>query len=145
MTENKIKALKLFKDNHSFNQAVFATIGSQLGITESDAIAIAAGFGDGMCYQGRTCGAVTGAYMALGLLSRKKYSKAEDIKENTYQLITGFNKKFTAKHKTTICNDLLGVNMSKQSGIDKAKEEGLFVSKCPRFVTSAISILEKQL
>lgn len=145
MSENEAKALKLFENNHNCSQAVFVTIGSKLGISETDAVAIAAGFGAGMCYQGRTCGAVTGAYMTLGVLSSKKFTKAEDIKEYSYQLISGFNKSFTEKHKTTICNELLGVDMSTPEGIEKAKENDLFVSQCPRFVASAISILEKHL
>lgn len=145
MSENEIKALKLFENNHNCSQAVFATIGSKLGISESNAVAIAAGFGAGMCYQGRTCGAVTGAYMALGVLSSKKFTLAEDIKEYSYQLISDFNKKFSEKHKTTICNELLGVDMSTTEGIEKAKEAELFVTLCPKFVASAVSILENHI
>jgi C_GCAxxG_C_C family probable redox protein len=143
MTQNEIKALKLFDENYNCSQAVFVTIGSELGISEKDAIAIAAGFGAGMCFQGNTCGAVTGSYMALGVLSSKKFTKTEDIKEYTYQLIGEFNKNFIDKHRTTVCNDLLGVDMSTEKGVEKAKETGLFTSKCPEYVKTAVQLIDK--
>ena len=48
-------------------QAVLIPFAAEMGITEAQAEAIAAHFGSGMRH-GSTCGAITGALMALGLL-----------------------------------------------------------------------------
>lgn len=48
-------------------QAVLIPFAAEMGITEVQAEAIAAHFGSGMRH-GSTCGAITGALMALGLL-----------------------------------------------------------------------------
>ena len=63
---NSEEALDLFSNNFNCSQAVFASIGPKIGIDKNSCLKIASGFGGGMGRQQKTCGAVTGAYMALG-------------------------------------------------------------------------------
>ena len=48
-------------------QTVITTFCEELGLDRAIALQVANGFGGGMGRTGRTCGAVTGAYMVLGL------------------------------------------------------------------------------
>ena len=53
--------------HHNCAQAVLMPFAKKAGLTEEQAYALAANFGSGMRH-GSTCGAVTGALMALGIL-----------------------------------------------------------------------------
>ena len=91
---------------------------------------------------GGTCGAVTGALMALGL----KYGATvadPAAKERTYALTREFIARFEARHGATACADLLGVNIGTPEGQAAAREANLFKTTCPGLVASAAAILEE--
>lgn len=134
------KALTFFEKSHNCSQSVLAAFSNSFGVSDHQALSIASGFGAGMCFQKQICGAVTGAYMVLGLQSGSRFNEGESIKENTYQLVRVFNKEFEKLYKTTNCNKLLGVDISTPEGIEKAIETGVFKSKCPEFVRGAVQI-----
>jgi len=139
----KEEAQQLFSSNLNCSQSTLAVFAPELGLTYQQATNIGAGFGAGMCYQGKTCGAVTGAYMALGLFSGKQFAEPEMVKENTYQLIRYFNKKFESIHGTTECKHLLKFDISTQDGIEEARKLELFTKRCPLFVADAVELVEK--
>lgn len=143
MSERSEEAKELFLNDFNCSQSTLAVFSNELGINKEQATHIAAGFGAGMCYQGKTCGAVTGAYMVLGLVSGRLYPDSpEMIKENTYQLIEDFNKKFKEENRTLECNKLLGIDISTEEGIEKGRQMELFTKKCPLFVENAVKIVE---
>lgn len=90
-----------------------------------------------------TCGAVTGAFMVLGL----KYGKfdAEDkvSKEITYEKVREFSKKFQEINKTLICRNLLGIDLSTKEGMDLANEQNIFEKNCVKYMKDAVGILEE--
>ena len=61
----KEDVLKQFDQGYDCGQVVFGYWAKQLGLDEETAYKISSGFGAGM-YQGETCGAIIGAYMAIG-------------------------------------------------------------------------------
>ena len=60
------------------------------------------GFGGGMARAGKTCGAVTGAYMVLGLSQRINENNSRESIERTYKLIHDFNREFKAMHGSLV-------------------------------------------
>lgn len=60
-------AVSRFKQGCSRSQAVFSTYAEALEVDRITALKAASGFGGGMGRMAETCGAVTGAFMALGL------------------------------------------------------------------------------
>ena len=60
-------ALDYFRNKFNCSQAVFAAFGPAYGLSEDSCLKIGCAFGGGMGKQQLTCGAVTGALMALGL------------------------------------------------------------------------------
>ena len=90
----------------------------------------------------QTCGAVTGAFMVIGL----KYGriKADDIeaKMKTAKLAAEFAKKFKARHGSIGCTELIGCNISTLEGFEEAKRKDLFKQVCPKYVMSAAEILD---
>jgi C_GCAxxG_C_C family probable redox protein len=121
-------------------QTVFSLFADDLGLTQETALKIASGFGGGMtCAE--TCGAVTGAYMVIGM----KYghtSSDPGAKAATKNKIQLFNKKYKAKYGSLICKELCRYDISIPEGAAAAREEGVFENKCPLFIKTACSILE---
>ncbi len=122
-------------------QTVFSLYAGDLGIDEQTALKISSGFGGGMACA-ETCGAVTGAYMVIGMKHGHTNSDPE-AKANTKLKIQQFNKMFKTAHDSLICKKLTGYDISTPEGAAAASEEGVFSTKCPLFIKTACNILEK--
>lgn len=122
-------------------QTVFSLHASDLGLDEKTALKISSGFGGGMACA-ETCGAVTGAYMVIGMKHGHSTSNP-DAKAATKLRIQEFNEKFKTEHGSLICKTLVGHDISTPEGATAASEEGVFGSKCPLFIKTACNILEK--
>ncbi len=141
---NADKAAAIFKEGFSCSQAVLGTYCKQFGMDKNQAYKIGSGFGGGM-HIDETCGAVTGAFMVIGL----KYgrTRADDIeaKMKTAKMVIEFTKKFKARHSSVGCTELIGCNISTLEGYQEAKKKDLFKQVCPKFVISAAEILDEML
>lgn len=78
------EAVKKLSEGFLCSQAILAVYGKQYGISETTALSLARSFGAGMAHTCQTCGAVTGAYIVLGLRNDCKDEKV--AKEKTYAL-----------------------------------------------------------
>jgi C_GCAxxG_C_C family probable redox protein len=136
------KAKKQFEKGFSCAPAVFSTYSKQLGLDKELALKIACGFGGGIGRTGRTCGAVTGAVMAIGLKHGQADLADEESRQRTHKLVKEFIDKFTALHGSIECKELLGHDLSSARGLKAARESGVFENKCPGFVYDAACILE---
>lgn len=124
-------------------QAVLLSHAEDLKLDRTTALRIALGFGGGMA-MGETCGAVTGAYMVLGLKAKFEEKTIAEIKTETKDAVRRFNELFIAKHGSLQCKKLLGVDISTPEGSAEANERGLFDTVCVNLVASAAEILEKE-
>ncbi len=124
-------------------QSVLTAFSEELGIKKELATKLAMGFGGGMGRTGRTCGAVTGAYMVLGLKYKYQAEKPQENKDRVYQLIREFDEKFTRIYGSTACKELLGCDLNTPEGSAAANERGLFTTLCPKFVKGAVEIVER--
>jgi len=124
-------------------QSVLMSFAQDLNLDELTALKISSGFGGGMA-MAETCGAVTGAYMVLGLKVQSEGKTIQEIKTETKAAVKRFNELFLAKHDSLKCKKLLGVNISTQDGAAKANEKNLFDTVCVGLVSSAAEILEKE-
>jgi C_GCAxxG_C_C family probable redox protein len=137
------KSLLVDEQFSNFNcaQTVFSLFAPELGIDEKTALKIASGFGGGMACA-ETCGAVTGAYMVIGIKHGHATSNPDD-KVNTKLLIQKYNEKFKVKHESLICKKLLGFDISTPEGLSAARENDVFHAKCPAFIKTSCKILEE--
>ena len=123
-------------------QTVFSLYANDLGIDEKIALKISSGFGGGMACA-ETCGAVTGAYMVIGM-KHGHSSTNPDEKANTKMLIQNFNEKFKKIHGSLICKKLTGFDISTPEGSLTAHENDVFQTKCPVFIKTACDILDDE-
>ena len=136
------QAERIFHEGFNCAQSAFLPFARDYKIDVNHALKLATGFGAGMVSRGDTCGAVTGAMMAIGLKYGRNIVSDEQSKNYTYQLINEFYDAFKKEHGSILCKDLLGADLSTQEGRMKAGEAGLFQKLCPKFVKSAVEITE---
>ncbi|MCU7800342.1 MAG: C-GCAxxG-C-C family protein [gamma proteobacterium symbiont of Lucinoma myriamae] len=139
---NSKKAHKTFINGLNCSQSIIAQYAEHYQLDLATACKLATGFGGGMGRMGGTCGALTGAYLVLGLEYGSENSFQKDKKNQTYDKIQDFTKKFEQKNGACQCWELLGCDISTVEGFQQAKEQGLTKNKCPGFVKNAVDILE---
>lgn len=141
--KNKLDLVEQRFSEFNCAQTVFSLHANELGIDEKTALRIASGFGGGMtCAE--TCGAVTGAYMVIGMKHGHDISDAEK-KAATKLNIQNFNRKFEKEHGSLICKKLLGDDISTQEGAARAAEKDAFAKLCPQFIKTACKILSDEI
>ena len=130
--------------NHGFNcaQAVLSAYCEEFGLARETALNLSCGLGAGMGRLGHVCGAVSGAYLVIGLKFGQSLPDDKEAKEKTYALVQAFSKRFEARNGSTICRDLLGVELL--SG-DKVIAAERVKSVCPKMVRDAVEIIEELL
>lgn len=115
-------ALRADKTTHyNCAQSVLIPFAKEAGLTEEQANALAGNFGSGMRH-GATCGAVTGALMALGILGYGEDQARELLRS------------FREQEGDLACAQLLAIG--KEKGIDKK-------SHCDSMVLAAVELVER--
>ena len=134
-------AAKVFEIDFNCCQSVFSAFAPDHGLERDTALRIAAPFGGGMGRMGEVCGAVTGAFMAIGL----KYGDPDSSKEaneRSYEAVQVFTERFAALHGSIRCRELLGCDIGTPEGMAEAKERNLFSTLCTDIVRDATKIAE---
>jgi C_GCAxxG_C_C family probable redox protein len=143
MTKSE-QAIEYFKNSFNCAQSVFTPFGRESGIPEDQCLKIACAFGAGMGRQQYTCGAVTGALMALGLHYGKGMGDDNVKKAETYAKTVELFKAFAEKNKSTCCRELMnGLNMNDPEDAKKIEELDLFRIHCVGYVRDAVEITEQ--
>ena len=135
-------AAQLFRDGCACSQAVLATYGAALGMPRDTAMQIAAGFAGGM-RMSETCGAVTGAFMVLGLRHCSTDCDTPPGRSEVSARVVDFADRFRKCNGALACRDLLGCDISTPEGMEQAKEQNLFKTTCVKMVEDAAMILEE--
>ncbi len=136
------EAVEKFRNGYACSQAILSAYATHCGLCDKDALKISSGFAAGM-RMGNTCGAVTGAYMVLGMHAAGEQSERVEDRTEVYDLIEAFSTEFEKRNGCLNCKDLIGCDLSKPEGFLEAKEQNLFKEKCPKFVQDASEILEE--
>jgi C_GCAxxG_C_C family probable redox protein len=135
------KALGYFNKGFNCSQAIFTAFNEDNGTSEETALKLSCGFGAGCGRLGLTCGAVSGAFMVIGMKYGKFREDDNAAKEKTYAKVREFTQRFIDRNKSINCTELLGCNLGTSEGMEKAHKEGLIAKICPRLVQEAAEIL----
>jgi C_GCAxxG_C_C family probable redox protein len=138
------EAVDCFCRGAACSQAVLGTYGPLFGLEREAALKLASGFAGGMRLA-QTCGAVTGAFLVLGLKHAGANCDQRDRREDVYAAIREFTARFQQRHHSVVCKELLGCDISTPAGAQQATREGLFRTICPQLVRDAADILEQML
>ena len=141
---NKAKYSKdLFDKGYLCAQSVFAAFCEEHGVSKDLGLKLSNFLGFGFNFRGDYCGAVSGALMVLSL----KYSSGQEYNELAneifYNLSQEHIKRFTQKHGSCICKELLKADLSTEEGMTYLRENKVFDKKCPIFIEDSAQILSE--
>ncbi len=142
----KEKATALFESGYNCSQAVVLAFSDLTGIEENALAKIASSFGGGMGRLREVCGAVTGAFMVLGLLYG--YSEAETgaKKAEHYMRIQHFAERFSQITGSIVCRELLGIDKKKESPTPEKRTAEYYKKRpCRDLVGLSAEILEEMI
>ena len=140
---DKIETAKsLFKQGFNCSQALFGAYSIKLGLKQETAFKIASAFGGGIGRMGETCGAVTGAFMIIGLKYGMTDAKNKKSKMKTYEVVEKFINKFKSRNNSITCRELLGFDMSsfKTLSPDLSK---IVMERCPKLLRDSAEIIDE--
>ncbi len=137
------RVIAAFEEGLNCAQIVLAAFAPRLGLDPDLARRLTTGLGGGVARMGGTCGAVAGAQLVLGLRFGASDGNSR-AKEETYRRIAEFHRRFSARHRSTVCRELLGLDMSDEAQHQEIMRRGLFLTICPRLVEGAVALLEEQ-
>ena len=138
------KALTWFDNKFNCSQSVLVSFAEELGLSEDEALRIASAFGGGIGLQQYTCGALTGASMALGLRFGKGLNDEDDKKQFTYERTVELFNEFAKLNGSTNCRNLLNnLDMRSDEEYKIIVEQNLFYVNCRKYVADAVTITER--
>lgn len=133
------RAKELFKEGYNCAQATLLAFAEDLGTDEAFLRAVGAPMGGGMGRMRLTCGAVSGAVLAMGLLF------PEMPKPALYAAVQEFAERFREKNGSIICGELLagaGVPPDRAPVPERRTETYYKKRPCAELVADAAELLE---
>ena len=133
------RAKALFLEGYNCAQAVVLAFAEDAGLDESVAKAFSRPLGGGMGRLRQTCGAVSGAAVASGVLF------PELTKPEAYALVQEIARRFAEKNGSFNCGELLrgaGLKTDTAPNPERRTEEYYKKRPCPELIYDAAEVLE---
>ena len=124
-------------------QSVLASFTDLTGLTEAESLRIGGGFGNG-AGTGELCGAITGAVMALGMITPADPDNPAAVKREAVALSKEFQKRFKEKFGALRCRELLQLRFVPDDATPAAKRMGV-THHCRIMIVTAVEIVEEML
>ena len=131
-------ALAIFDEGFNCAQAVFAAFAPGYNMNREQALKVASAFGGGM-NMGATCGALTGAMLALGMAAGFSVYSPE-IKDSFKELNLDLTERFRKRVGHLDCRDILEIDPTIDEQKQAARDAGILASRCPNCVRIAAEI-----
>ena len=114
------------------SQIIMGEWADRLGMSKEDAIKVSSAFGG-----------IIGGMLVLGM----KYGNTGENQQEQKDILNAkraeFLEKFKKAHTHRSCRELLGYDFSKPEDVPKIFESGILFEACPRFVRTALDILDE--
>ncbi len=143
MSEKTRHANERFKSGFNCSQSVLSAFAEDFGLSRDSCLRLASPFGSGIARMQETCGAVTGALMAIGLKYGKGENGTEDDKTIAYRQSQFLVNEFKKRNTTICCRQLLdGYDMNSPQEMAKIMELDLYNNYCLKYIQDAVEITE---
>ena len=149
-TRKLIAAEKKRCNSHNCAQAVLHTYADVAGISEDEAMNIAGAFGGGMGNMEGTCGALVGAGLVLGLVSKDKAASEREESKVCFDSPEREQARLKAKVKSMKQMRQIMTKFQERNGATQCKLlkgvcTKVVLRECPLCVSDAAEFLEEQL
>jgi C_GCAxxG_C_C family probable redox protein len=136
------QAVAEFLSGFNCAESIVATYAQANGLDKGTALKLACGLGAGMGRMAHVCGAVSGAFIIIGLHYGRTLPSDNQAKEKVFGLVRKFTDEFKKQKGSIICKDLMGCDLSTPDGFKYAGDHNLARTICPELVRTAATILE---
>jgi C_GCAxxG_C_C family probable redox protein len=136
------EAVERFGNGCNCSQAVLSVFAERYGLSQAMALRLASALGGGVWRMGGTCGTLTGAALVLGLELGPASADDREAKERTYAATRQLQDQFIEQHGSNQCKELLALDLSQEADYQKARETGVFKTRCPHFVETASLLVD---
>lgn len=144
--ERGLTAEQRFRNGCNCAQAVLLAFSDRTGLDEAAAMRIASGFGGGMGRMREVCGAVSGMFMAAGMILGEDGVPGREEKRALYAEIQELAARFRAENGSIICRELLAGAPTAPGGEPEARTEQYYRKRpCPELCRCAAEILDRYL
>lgn len=143
MSEKTRHATERFRSGFNCSQSVISAFAEDFGLSKDSCLRLASPFGSGIARMQETCGAITGAMMAIGLKYGKGENGSEDDKALAYKYSQSLINEFKNRNNTICCRQLLDDHdINSPEGMAKIMELDLYHNYCLKYIRDAVEITE---
>ena len=136
------KALIHFQSGCQCAQATFCAFEDVTGLPHDICMALAASFGGGVSRIRGGCGALSGIFLAAGVLFYPTFPQ-ESAKDDHYRLTQYLAARFKSRMTSIYCRDLLGLPDAVQPPVSTKRTEQFFADRpCAAAIVAAAEILD---
>lgn len=137
-------AKDLFKEGYNCSQAVLLAFAEECGLDKQTAASLASSMGGGMGRLREVCGAVSGMFLAAGMLYGYTDPTDSEGKKEHYARIQQLAEEFKKENGSIVCRELLGLSVQKEAPVPEERTEQYYKKRpCVELVGCAAGILAK--
>ena len=137
-------AVQTFANSFNCSQSVFSVFAPDFGISRDLSLRLASPLGAGIARRQETCGAVTGAILAIGLKYGKGENGTDEDKKKAFDISKKFISAFEAEFGSIECLKLLDNNyMDTEQGAAAIAASDMFRTRCANYVKYAVEKTEE--
>lgn len=139
-------AARNFCDGYNCAQSLVLAFSDRLGEQRETLARVASTFGGGMGRLREVCGAVSGMFMVLGLLSGSAEVPRQEEKTALYAAVQTLAARFREKNGTILCRELLRNIETTSGGVPEVRSAAYYSGRpCAAIIASAADLLEAYL
>lgn len=132
-----------FRKGYNCSQSIVLAFEDMLPVDKSLLSKLSSSFGGGMGRLREVCGAVSGMFMAAGLLYGYEEPGDDRLKAEHYARIQELAHRFEEKHGSIVCRELLNLNVRHDNPEPEKRTDEYYKKRpCPEMIGDAAEILE---
>ena len=120
-------------------ETAFVALKEAFGLPDPSDASAAMALNGGIAYSGGTCGAVTGAALALGMLAERRIPDHKRAKRTARLLTAGLLEDLGRDFGATDCRTLTGFDLRTEAGHRAFIEDGAWRDACTRQIELAVA------
>ena len=138
------RARELFLDDRNLYgcaETAFVVLKEAFGVPETADSSPAMALNGGIAYSGGTCGAVTGAALAVGMLAERRIAEHGEAKRAARLVTADLLAAFETGFGSSACRELTGSDLRTEAGHRAFIEGGIWRDRCMRQIETAVARL----
>ncbi len=139
--ERRDEAIKLFADGRNCAQSVLMVFTRETGFSSEKLAKLLCGAGGGMGGMGHTCGAVTGAVIALSAILGGESISEHEKNLSARNAVACFIQTFGEQYGHLTCSGLIGVDVRNDMAREEARAVGVHRLTCAKVVSGAVELV----